>query len=136
MHRAQPGDTFASLAQAYYGSERHTAFLIKQNPHIKVPSRIRVGELIKLPPLPSRADRASSESTSAVAASAPSRAPSAANRHTRTYEVQSGDSFYGVARDELGDSSRWRELFELNKEAVNGDPKRLKVGQVIVLPSA
>jgi len=137
-HRAQPGDTFASLARAYYGSERHTPFLIEQNSHIADPSRIRVGELIKLPPLAAM-DKDHDKATSprpVLAAASDSKSSTTPNKTSRTYEVKSGDSFYGVARDVLGDSSRWQELFELNKDAVNGDPKRLKVGQVIVLPSA
>lgn len=135
-HRAQPGDTFASLAQAYYGSERHTPFLIEQNSQIADPSRIRVGELIKLPPLTAKNNEPAASTKPVLTAANDSKPSTAREKNVRTYEVKSGDSFYGVARDLLGDSGRWQELFELNKDAVNGDPKRLKVGQVIVLPSA
>ncbi len=57
---------------------------------------------------------------------------SAAN--SRTYQVKTGDSFYGIARDVLGDANRWNELLALNREKVDSNPNRLRVGQVLVLP--
>jgi nucleoid-associated protein YgaU len=52
----------------------------------------------------------------------------------QTYTVKTGDTFYGIAQDQLGDASRWQEIFDLNKDVVHGDPKRLQVGHVLVLP--
>ncbi len=127
-HRTQPGDTLASLAREYYGDEKYTRFLAESNPQVADPNRIGVGALIKLPPAPPRIVR--SERTAkpgVVAKTAPPNSP-------RSYTVRSGDSFYGIARDELGDATRWKELFKLNRALVDGDPKRLRVGQVIALP--
>ena len=125
----QPGDTFASLAKDYYGDEKYTQFLIDSNPEVPDPRRLRIGTLIKLPAAPPDLARS---------ASAPPGAKSAltGTRASRTYQVRPGDSFYGVARDVLGDAARWQELFELNKELVKGDPKRLRPGQVLVLPQS
>jgi len=55
---------------------------------------------------------------------------------TRSYTVKSGDSFYSIARDVLGDASQWQKLFELNKAVVNGDARKLQIGQVIQLPAS
>jgi nucleoid-associated protein YgaU len=49
--------------------------------------------------------------------------------------VRAGDSFYSIARDVLGDASRWRELLELNSALVDGEPTNLRVGQVVQLPA-
>jgi len=134
-HRAQPGDTFASLAMQYYGHEKHTQFLEAQNPHVSDPNRIAVGALIQVPPLPVAVSGGVAQGPAAKAAQPTASGPSGAAAG-RTYRVKSGDSFYGVARDVLGDATRWQELFELNKDVVGGDPKRLQVGQVIKLPQA
>ncbi len=127
-HRIQPGDTFSLLAERYYGSAKLTRFLIDSNRQISDPNRLRVGAIVKIPPRPS--DETLRRATSTAKPSATS-----AGGERRTYRVQPGDSFYAIARDVLGDPARWRELFELNKERVHGDPTRLQVGQVIVLPN-
>jgi nucleoid-associated protein YgaU len=97
-------------------------WLRQANPQIENPRSLKVGSVIKIPARPSP--------RSTTARPRPSETP----RASRTYRVKAGDSFYRIARDVLGDASRWKELFELNKDLVKGDPKRLQVDQVIVLP--
>jgi nucleoid-associated protein YgaU len=126
-HRVQPGDTFSSLAKTYYGDVKYAEFLMKSNPQIADPRRMAVGALVRIPPRP-QDDALGTPSTTTT----PRRTAVDARR---TYRVRPGDSFYAIARDMLGDSSRWKELFELNKQLVHGDPTRLRVDQVIVLPN-
>jgi|GEM_PF-2948411 len=128
-HRLQPGDTLAGLSMAYYGSERHVPMLLAANPQISDPSRLRVGAIIKIPPAPNELQLTPADQT--PSGNPPSQA---APQTSRSYTVKPGDSFYAIAESQLGSSSRWEEVFELNKKLVNGDPKRLQVGQVIVLP--
>ena len=33
-----------------------------------------------------------------------------------TYTIKSGDSLSGIAQEQLGDASRWKEIYELNKD--------------------
>ena len=127
-HRLQPGDTLAGLAMSYYGSERYVRLLLDSNPQITNPDRLRVGSIVKIPPVPADDRSSASKPQSMPRKSAP---PTGKNR---TYTVQSGDSFYAIAQSQLGEASRWNELFELNKVLVKGDPKRLQIGQVISLP--
>lgn len=54
----------------------------------------------------------------------------------RTYVVKSGDTFYGISRSVLGSAARWRELYELNRDLVSGDPRNLRPGQKLTLPDA
>ncbi|MCH9002794.1 MAG: LysM peptidoglycan-binding domain-containing protein [Planctomycetes bacterium] len=121
----QPGDTLAGLAVSYYGSERHVRLLLDANPQITNPDRLQVGAVVKIPPAP-RGDRSAPNAASEESASPTGK--------KRTYTVKSGDSFYAIAQSQLGEASRWNELFELNKTLVKGDPKRLQIGQVITLP--
>ncbi len=130
-HRIQSGDTLTALSERYYGSARYTRFLIESNPDLKDPDRLKVGAVVRIPPKPkdaAKASVASSRSPSSVAAKG------GVVKGTRTYRVKSGDSFYEIAKNVLGDANRWNELFELNKESVDGDPTKLQVGQVLQLP--
>lgn len=124
LHRVQSGDSFASLAATYYGSERFTNFLIEANPHVQSPDRLALGTVLKIPPRPSDS-------------SPTARTTSSRNASTGepTYVVQPGDSFYRIASQKLGDSARWKELLALNRDLVGGDPTKLQVGQVIRLPA-
>ncbi len=126
-HRIQSGDTFSSLAEHYYGSAKFTRFLIENNPQITDPNRLRLGAIVRIPTRPTdSAQLGSTVRKSAAAKTVDGR---------RTYVVKPGDSFYAIARDVLGDATRWKEVFELNRQSVRGDPTRLQVGQVLVLPT-
>ena len=48
-----------------------------------------------------------------------------------TYEIKSNDSFYTIARDQLGDASLYPLLERANPDV---DPRRLRPGTTIVLP--
>jgi len=49
------------------------------------------------------------------------------------YLVKQGDTLSGIAGQELGDSNRWSEIFEINGELVS-DPDSIHPGQILVLP--
>ena len=36
----------------------------------------------------------------------------------KTYTVDSGDNLSAIAKQELGDANRWREIYELNKDTL------------------
>ncbi len=129
-HRVQPGDSFTSLAQSYYGNSKYAKFLADSNPGVSDPARLALGTTIKIPPLPR--DIETRKPTAASEKAVPSVTTAASGK--RTYKVKSGDSFYRIAKDQLGNAERWRELLDLNKTVVNGDPSALQPGQTLVLP--
>ena len=49
------------------------------------------------------------------------------------YTVQRGDSLWKIAREQLGDGTRWGELYEANRDTIR-DPRRIYVGQVLQVP--
>jgi nucleoid-associated protein YgaU len=51
----------------------------------------------------------------------------------RLYTVQAGDTLETIAQRELGDASRWSEIFALNRSTIR-DPDLIFVGQVLILP--
>lgn len=125
-HRVQAGDTMASLAKQYYGSTQFTQFLASQNKQIVDPAHLRAGDVVNIVP---RVPEGQSPKTVA-SAKKPTRTPLS----SRQYRIKSGDSFYRIAKEVLGDATRWTELYEMNKKVVGDDPAKLKVGQIITLP--
>lgn len=57
-----------------------------------------------------------------------------AEEEAKTYVVKSGDSLSKIAKAQLGDASRWPEIFELNKDKIK-DPNLIHPGQELDLPS-
>ena len=51
----------------------------------------------------------------------------------RLYEVRSGDTLSEIAEARLGDSNRWPEIHDLNRDIVP-NPNRIFPGQVLILP--
>jgi len=129
-HRVQPGDSLASLAQTYYGNAKYANFLFESNPEISDPARLALGVTIKIPPLPQDID--ARMANAAGSKKVPATTVNTAGK--RTYKVKPGDSFYKIAKEQLGNAERWKELLALNKALVHGDPSSLQPGQTLVLP--
>lgn len=97
------------------------------------------------PPSPSVSTRPSQPSSNALGPppatnlSASPLAPglsSSRGQGRRTYVVQNGDTLYDIARQQLGKASRWREIYDLNKELINSRWLDLEPGTQLLLPDA
>ena len=53
----------------------------------------------------------------------------------KLYTVVAGDSLSKIAKKELGDSKRWPEIFEANKDIIK-NPDLIHPGQVLKMPTA
>lgn len=53
--------------------------------------------------------------------------------YAETYTVQRGDTLSSIAKQQYGDSSRWKEIFEANTGTIK-DPNMLSIGWVLGLP--
>jgi nucleoid-associated protein YgaU len=51
----------------------------------------------------------------------------------RNYTVVAGDSLSKIAQREYGDASKWRAIFEANRDKIK-DADRIYPGQVLTLP--
>ena len=58
-----------------------------------------------------------------------------AETKAKTYTVDSGDNLSAIAKQELGDANRWREIYELNKETIGNNPDLIQPGMELKLPS-
>jgi nucleoid-associated protein YgaU len=59
--------------------------------------------------------------------------PAAKAPEPRIYVVQQGDSLSQIAKNLYGDASRWRKIYEANKDQIK-DPKILRPGQELHIP--
>lgn len=64
---------------------------------------------------------------------APKRETSTAPQNT-TYTVKNGDCLWNIAKQQLGDGSRYTEIYERNKDKIN-NPNLIHAGQDLILPS-
>jgi nucleoid-associated protein YgaU len=61
----------------------------------------------------------------------PTPTPTPVVRGGKTYTIQPKDTLYSIAKNQLGDGKRWKEIVEINPGL---DAAKLKVGQVIKMP--
>ncbi|MGG1314031.1 LysM peptidoglycan-binding domain-containing protein [Cohnella laeviribosi] len=52
----------------------------------------------------------------------------------KVYTVAAGDTLSGIAKRELGSSSKWSAIYEKNKALIGSDPNRIFPGQKLVMP--
>lgn len=50
------------------------------------------------------------------------------------YTVQPGDNLWDIAKDKLGDGSRWGEIYDANKSLIGENPRLIFSGQELQMP--
>lgn len=76
------------------------------------------------------ATTASAQGSATAAAARPD-----TKRPPKVYTVRLGDTLYGIAKLELGNGARWREIYDLNKTVIGPDPNLILPGQRLVMPA-
>jgi nucleoid-associated protein YgaU len=56
------------------------------------------------------------------------------NGHVHVYVVQQGDTLFSIATAQLGDGSKWPEIYDLNKSVIGANPALILPGQQLTLP--
>jgi LysM repeat protein len=64
-------------------------------------------------------------------------APAKPKTPPKTYVVKPGDTLSGIAKRELGASSRWTEIYKIaqNRTTIGNDPGLIRAGQRLILPT-
>jgi nucleoid-associated protein YgaU len=119
-YTVKEGDSLASIWRGLTGSERGWEKLQAANPGLD-PSRLKIGQVLKVP------DWSSDATPAKTAAAAPA---AAAGTHT----VASGDTLSSIAQKVYGESKLWKRIYDANKDVIGSDPANLKVGQVLRIP--
>lgn len=129
----QRGDSLALIAKRRLGAESRWTDIQAANPGLD-PKRLAPGTTIQLP-----ADAKAGAPSTIVASAATKAAPKpkrgggeGTRAGTKSYTIRKGDVLRAIARRELGDEGRWKEIVALNPGL---DPARLAVGATIKLPS-
>ncbi|MCG8405537.1 MAG: LysM peptidoglycan-binding domain-containing protein [Phycisphaerales bacterium] len=132
-HRVGSGDTLSDISIKYYSTSLLANHILKANPNIRSPKYLKIDDILVIPSPPAP--------KAATPAKRPDRTGQMAATHAggtaagrKAYRVRKGDTFYSIAQQMLGSSTRWREIYDRNRAVVNNDPKRLKPGMVLTLP--
>lgn len=152
-YQCRAGDTFRSISQQFYKSERfERALLLFNRNHPRASDEIRreppalAGQTVYLPPdwvltpylsaaePPSAvAPHAAAPVSAAPATVAPAPVAIPAVQATRSYRVRStGERYFEIAKRTLNDGSRWWEVYMLNKS--HSPQEIIPAGTVLRMP--
>ena len=110
-YTVKAGQTLSDIAGESLGDRGRWMEIYEQNKdRIPSPDQIRQGMTLFFTGKKSQEAEATASPQPAQATATP--APSATG--DRTYTVVAGDTLYSIARRELGQASRWREIIEVN----------------------
>ncbi len=143
-YTVSPGDTLSKIAASQYGSKSTTLVdvifdanrgVLKERDVLPAGVELILPEWSTPKPTASRNPLAPSPIKTPTRPAEVTKAPPKRIDESRLYQVKKGDRFFSIARDQLGDGSRWREIFELNKDRIP-DPGMIREGDRIRLPVA
>jgi len=122
VYVVQQGDTLYGIAVAHYGDAKYVSLIEAANPGLSA-RNLKIGARLGLP------DAAPSD-TAAASGSAP------APKEEKVYIVARGDTLVGIARRFYGDASKYRAIYEANRDVLSSPSATLNVGQRLRLPEA
>jgi len=139
-----PKDTLSKIAHQFYSTRSSAvvdAIFNANRAVMEQPDALRVGVQIVLPVIPGfdgphggkEPDPPAPIRPSATPEPERSAEPAKPAPTFRWYQVKKDDRLVSIAREQLGNASRWREIFELNKDKFP-DPQRIREGVRIKLP--
>jgi nucleoid-associated protein YgaU len=137
----QAGDTLSKIAAQQYGTRSRAvveAIFQANRATLSSPDDLHVGDALLLPPVPGVAGPRLEQTESPGAEPSPSGRtkeprPGDDAKRFRRYQVKERDRYASIAREQLGDERRWREIYELNKDKFP-DPNLIRPGVNIKLP--
>ena len=136
----QPNDSYWVISQKLYATGAYFKALAEHN-RGRVPreNELAVGAMISAPsiaelekgypglcPKPEHRDVLQRQATAVR--------PVSTYGGGRTYVVQEGDNLGDIARHELGQHSRWPEIWQLNRGVIGGDYNYVRPGTELILP--
>ena len=137
----QNDESFWEIAQKQYGNGAYYKALEAYNAH-RFPNSgtLQSGDLVETPTLaelehayPDLCPKLQKAPTRRRVATAVK--PRRAAASGRVYVVQEGDTVFDIARYELGQATRWAEIYELNRDVLGDDLTHLPPGSELRLPS-
>jgi nucleoid-associated protein YgaU len=129
QYTVQPGDSFQSIAERFFGSGVDGSVIARANPQTD-PRRLRAGRVILVPKDP--------KNIQGIPVVVPQPDPPVAGpvspaNPPRTYTVQRGDNLSLIAQRLLGSTRHADAIFQANRSTLSSKDA-LKIGQVLVIP--
>ena len=139
----QANDNYWTISEKVYGAGGYFKAVYEHNRRQHAQSdRLQVGDVLDVPEAavleqmyPELCPKPAGDRMSATAAATTAAAPTAAPPGTRIYSVADGDTLYEIARRELGEASRWGEIYQLNHDQLGNDFGYLRPGARLLLPA-
>jgi len=122
------GDTLSGIATRLYNNEARWVEIAQANPLVD-PTRLKVGQVLRLPGASAPASNGGAANGGARTA-----APAAAAGAAGTYTVKSGDTLSSIALRTLGDRGKWRAIYNLNRQTIGPNENNIEEGMVLKLP--
>jgi nucleoid-associated protein YgaU len=132
FYRWQQGDGWVKLAERLYGNGAKFSLLKNAN---EGRDDIQPGEQI-LVPIFDVESMATAPATAAPATAGDKKSSKKAalvSTGGKVHEVKKGESLWKIAKSELGDGNRWKEIYELNKDQMKS-PEAVRLGMKLKLP--
>lgn len=130
------GDTLGEISTKVYGTCKKWQ-LIRDANGVN-PQALRVGTKLVIPRDGERVAREGDGSEQVIDKALDEVRRFVADNSVQTpyseYTVASGDTLWSISRKQFGDSARWKELLELNRDRLP-QPEALRVGQVLRVPA-
>ena len=132
IHYVKSGENLYNIAETYYGNGDYWRSIASRNPDtVGEDGRIVKGARLVIP---NRSGLIDSGQFSAVAAERVIRVTTVRpGTAPKTIEVGDGDTLSALAAKHLGNSARWKELLEANRDQLDA-PENLWVGMKLKLP--
>ena len=133
------GDSFWSIAQSRYGDGRFFRALYEQN-RLSHPDfeNLKAGTQLVLPAVEEMRAQHPDLCPSSATEASNAKPTTNSNPDQRLYETRRGDTLFDIARQRLGQASRYVELMELNRNRLENNlthESTLPVGTQILLPA-
>lgn len=137
------GDSYWLISRKAYGSSRYYRALAEYNRKvIPDPLQMTAGKKLTLPPQRELELKLSHLIPEGAPAPSPSIVMASAEQETGfftdeqgnpMYRIQENDTLTGISLRHLGRSSRWIQIYELNRDKL-ANPNQLKIGTMLKLP--
>jgi nucleoid-associated protein YgaU len=142
-YEIRQGDSYWIISRKAYGSSRYFRALAEYNRKVIAdPQQMKAGKKIVIPPVQELERRLAHLIPETPAAPKPSIVMASAEREAGfftdeegnpMYRVQENDTLTGISQRHLGRSSRWIQIYELNRDKLS-NPNQLKIGTTLKLP--
>jgi nucleoid-associated protein YgaU len=124
MHKVRGGESFSSIAKAYYGSSLQWRCISQANEWLR-PEDLKAGQLIRVPKKP----HGTSPDSLSQADPSKKTTSSVLSKHV----VKEDETLAKISLRYYGTPRRWRDIFDANRKKL-ANPDTLRVGVCLTIP--